>query len=191
MDWIPPKDKLRAYLYSFRKKRAFRKMDGLIYPDLTLTGGDCITIGKNSIIGKHVILSVWKKSARLAGFNNPSLVIGNGVDIGEYNHITAINRIEIGDGVLTGRWVTISDNNHGDTSYSTLQLRPIKRPVISSGPIIIEENVWIGDKATILGNVRIGEGSVIGSNAVVTKDVPPYSVVAGVPAQIIKNVHPH
>lgn len=58
--------------------------------------------------------------------------------------------------------------------------------MVSKGPVIIEDNVWIGDKATILANVTIGKGAVVAANSVVTKDVPAYSVVAGIPAKVIK-----
>jgi acetyltransferase-like isoleucine patch superfamily enzyme len=53
---------------------------------------------------------------------------------------------------------------------------------------VIEDNVWIGDKATILANVRIGRCSIVGANAVVTKDVPPYCIVGGNPARIIRKI---
>ena len=59
----------------------------------------------------------------------------------------------------------------------------------SKGPVIIGDNVWIGDKATILGGVTIGESVIIAANSVVTKDVPPYSVVAGIPAKVIKKMN--
>ena len=88
--------------------------------------------------------------------------------------------------VLIGRWVTISDNNHGYTDMLSLQKPPIEREWVSKGPVIIEDNVWIGDKATILANVTIGKGAVVAANSVVTKDVPAYSVVAGIPAKVIK-----
>ena len=58
---------------------------------------------------------------------------------------------------------------------------------MSKGDVIIGKNVWIGDKVTILPNVKIGDGVVIGANSVVTKDIPPCSVVAGNPAKIIKH----
>lgn len=67
-------------------------------------------------------------------------------------------------------------------------LPPLFRPLFSKGPVIIGKNVWIGDKATILPGVTIGDGSIIGANSVVTKDVPAYSVVAGNPAKIIKTI---
>ena len=66
---------------------------------------------------------------------------------------------------------------------------PLKRPIVSKGPVRIGDNVWIGDKATILPNVSIGNGAIIAANAVVTKDVPPYSVAAGNPAKIIKTFY--
>lgn len=88
---------------------------------------------------------------------------------------------------MTGKWVTITDNSHGDTDYNSLSIPPIKRPVTSKGPVFIGNNVWIGDKATILPGVTIGDGAVIAANAVVTKDVPPYSVVGGNPVRILKS----
>lgn len=110
------------------------------------------------------------------------LIIGDCCNFGEYNHLTAFKSIKIGNGVLTGRWVTISDNSHGETSLEHLKIPPAKRLIYSKGEIIIEDNVWIGDKATILVGVKIGE------NSVVTKDIPPYSVVVGNPVRIIKNI---
>ncbi|MBR4745404.1 MAG: hypothetical protein IK070_01685, partial [Clostridia bacterium] len=68
----------------------------------------------------------------------------------------ATNAIIIGDALLTGRWVTITDNSHGDTSIECLKLKPIARSIVSKGPVKIGNNVWIGDKATILPNVTIG-----------------------------------
>lgn len=152
-----------------------------------LVGGDCITIGSGCRFQKELYLTAWKNFA--GGSFIPEITIGNNVSFGAYNHITAVNKIVIGDGVLTGKWVTITDNSHGDTEYTTLQSLPKRRPLVSKGPVIIGDNVWIGDKATILPGVTIGEGVVIAANSVVTKDVPAYSVVAGIPAKVIKEVH--
>ena len=58
-----------------------------------------------------------------------------------------------------------------------------------SAPIVIEDNVWIGEYATILKGVTIGKGAVVASHAVVTKDVPPYTIVAGNPARVVKELH--
>ncbi len=141
-----------------------------------------ITIGEKVNFGDFCYLTTWPEYVQ----EKPTLKIGSHCSFGGFNHITCTNKIVIGNNVLTGRWVTISDNNHGNTSYEMLQMHPTERPIISKGPVIIEDDVWIGDKATILAGVHIGKGAVIAANAVVTKDVPAYGVVAGYPARIIK-----
>ena len=122
----------------------------------------------------------------MGGKDNPLLTIGSNCSFGAYNHITCANRVNIGDSLLTGKWVTITDNSHGETDRATLEMRPQKRPITSKGTVTIGNNIWIGDKATILPGVTIGDGAVIAANAVVTKDVPAYSVVGENPAKIIK-----
>lgn len=145
-----------------------------------LSGAECISIGKNTVFNDGIFLTAWKKH----GF--PVLNIGEHCSFGTNNHITCISRITIGNYCLTGKNVTITDNSHGETSVDNLTIPPCKRKVVSKGPVIIGNNVWIGDKATILPNVTIGDGAVIAANSVVTKDVPPLSVVAGNPAKVIK-----
>lgn len=151
-----------------------------------LKGTEYLTIGDGSHIQKNVYLTAWD-SYKNQKFT-PSIIIGKFCSIGAYNHITCINRIEIGDGLLTGKWVTITDNSHGNSDYGDLNLHPADRYLYSKGPVIIGNNVWIGDKATILPNVKIGDGVIIAANSVVTKDVPAYTVVAGNPAIIIKKL---
>ena len=91
---------------------------------------------------------------------------------------------------MLGKNVTISDNSHGHNDYSELKLQPIDRPLCSKGRVHIGKNVWIGDKATILPGVNVGAYSIIGSNSVVTKDIPPYSVACGNPARIVRQITP-
>ena len=135
-------------------------------------------------IGNHSILECWDKFAGKKF--SPILQIGKGVSIGEYTHITCISTITIGDGVLTGRFVLISDNNHGTPgNIEERIIPPVKRPLSSKRPITIEDNVWIGDRAIILGGVTIGKGAIIAANTVVTKNVPAGAVVAGNPGRII------
>lgn len=110
---------------------------------------------------------------------SPKLTNGSNCNFWAYNHITCTNEVTIGNNVLTGKWVTISDNSHGTTDEESLKTPPALRPIVSKGKVIIGNNVWIGDKATILAGVIIGDGAVIGVNTVVTKDVPSMSVVVG------------
>ena len=141
-----------------------------------------IHIGNNTSFGKDLFLTAWGGVSD----REANLSIGSNCSFGAYNHITCANKITIGDSLLTGKWVTITDNSHGETDKDTLGMRPQKRPITSKGPVVIGNNVWIGDKATILPGVTIGDGAVIAANAVVTKDVPAYSVVGGNPAKVIK-----
>jgi acetyltransferase-like isoleucine patch superfamily enzyme len=130
-------------------------------------------------------LTAWD-SSYIGGNNTPEITLGDGVSIGDESQVTAINKIIIGNGVLTGKKVLITDNSHGEVIRDQMDIAPLKRQVVSKGPVIIGDNVWIGEKATIVANVKIGQGSVIAANSVVTKDVPPYCVVAGCPAKIVK-----
>ena len=86
--------------------------------------------------------------------------------------------IEIGDDVLIGHQVVIATLNH--------DLDPAKRGNMTPAPVKIGNKVWIGAHATVLPGVTVGEGAVIAAGAVVTKDVPANTVVAGVPAKPIK-----
>ena len=115
--------------------------------------------------------------------------IGNDCMFGDDCHITAVNSIKIGCGLRTGKSILISDNSHGNSSnLKQLKMHPNLRPLYSKGPIVIGDNVWIGVKATILSGVHIGDGAIIGANAVVTHDVPPYSIAVGCPAKIIRQL---
>lgn len=142
-----------------------------------------VSVGNSSSIMSNCIIETYAIDGK-----RPELEIGNHVSIGEYSHIACTNKIVIGNGVLTGRFVLITDNSHGNLTEKEADITPLSRTIHSNGPVFIGDNVWIGDKATILPNVTIGKGSIIAANAVVTKDVPEYSVVAGVPARIIKTI---
>lgn len=175
-------------IYSRRLSRTFKSQKRFFchFPQKIL-GNNHISLGKDCFFGKNCIISAWEKYKNQ--HFTPTIQIGDDCEFGEYNHITAINKIIIGNSLLTGRWVTITDNSHGNTNIDSLKIRPVERQVFSKGPVKIGNNVWIGDKATILPNVTIGDGAVIAANAVVTKDVPAYTVVAGNPAKIIRTNH--
>lgn len=179
----------RMKLYGAIIRHSFKKCGkGVLFDGFTrLVGNQFISIGEKTKIGKYAVLTAYEKVGT-ATFC-PVIVIGSNCNIGQYSHITCINKIEIGNNVLTGRNVTITDNSHGNVSKEDLFLPPLKRKTVSKGPVIIGDRVWIGDKVTILPNVIIGEGCIIGANAVVTKNVPPYCVVGGNPARVIKNLN--
>jgi len=149
-----------------------------------LNGMKNISIGDRTSFSDYLYLTAW--SEYRGRKMNPILKIGKDCNFGAFTHITCSNKIILKNNILSGKWVTISDNNHGNTDFDSLLIHPLEREIVSKGSIVIEDDVWIGDKVTILSNVVIGKGAVIAANSVVTKNVPPYSVVAGNPAQIIK-----
>lgn len=177
-----------AKIYTGYKSFGFKSFGkSSIEPFTTeIVGKKNISIGNDSCLGKGIVMTAVENFKGQC--YNPTIIVGDNVSIGNYSHITAIDRIIIRDGVLTGQFVTITDNSHGIPDLSDANTAPTFRNLSSKGPVIIEENVWIGEKASIMPGVTVGRGSVVAANAVVTKDVPPYSLVAGVPAKIIKQI---
>ena len=160
----------------------------ICYPCCLQGGGQKnITIGDYTMIQGSSILGCWTKY-REQQFPEASIIIGNHCSIGEYNHITACNKIIIGDGLLTGRYVIISDNSHGGLSKEEAEIAPSKRDLKSKGEVFIGNNVWLGDKVAVLAGVHIGNNVIVAANAVVTKDIPDNCLVAGVPAKIVKKL---
>jgi len=114
-------------------------------------------------------------------FYVPELSIGKSTQIGDYCHITCAKRLTIGRDVLMGQGILISDNTHVYSDPTT----PIHSQGITSTPMSIGDGSWIGNHAAIIG-CSVGRHCVVGANAVVTRDVPDYCIVAGSPARIIK-----
>ena len=150
-------------------------------------GGKRVSIGNHTCISHHSLIGCWVKYRENESFS-PTIRIGDNCLIGAYCQISSIQNVVIGNGVLTGRFVYIGDNSHGGLSHEEANIPPQKRKLLSKGGITIGNNVWIGDKATILGGVTIGDNVIIGANSVVTHDVPSNSIAAGAPAQVIKHL---
>lgn len=158
------------------------------YP-LRLQGGGSqrIRIGERTSIQAYSVLGAWERYGQNEHYE-PEIIIGNDCNIGEFCHITVINKITIGDGLLTGRFVYIGDNAHGGLSWEEADTPPAKRHLKSKGEIRIGRNVWIGDKVTILGGVNIGDNVIIGAGSIVTHDIPSNSMAAGAPAKVVKQI---
>jgi acetyltransferase-like isoleucine patch superfamily enzyme len=156
----------------------------MIHYPVCLLGCKYISIGEKVGIGTRSVITAWDNYE--GDTFSPEITIGNNVWIGDESHITVINSVKIGNNVLMGKKITITDNSHGNNTLEEVNTAPNKRQLYSKGPVIIEDNVWIGDKATILPGVHIGYGAVIAANTVVTKDVPTMAIVGGNPARLIK-----
>lgn len=163
--------------------KSLGKDSSICYP-IVLHGGKYICIGNQTGLGKRGVLTAW--DCIMGEHYKPEISIGDNTSIGEDYHITATNKIIIGNNVLMGKKITITDNSHGKTDIESLIFPPSKRRAFSKGPVTIMDNVWIGDKATILPGVTIGFNAIIGANAVVTTNIPANCVAAGIPAKIVK-----
>lgn len=143
----------------------------------TLRGGQYISVGDNF----HCC-----RGGRIQAIDNyegehftPSISIGDNVSINMDAEISSINKIVIGNGVQIASNVLITDHFHGQIDHDILNVPPAKRKLFSKGPVIIGENVWIGFNVAILPGVTIGDNSIIGAGAVVTKNVPSNSIYIG------------
>ncbi|PAV31666.1 hypothetical protein CIL05_00080 [Virgibacillus profundi] len=113
--------------------------------------------------------------------NPENLSIGNNVSVHPFCYIDAVGEIIIGENVSIAHGTTILSSSH---NFQDLEV-PIKEQGLTFKQTIIEDNVWIGAKVTILFGTRLGSGIIIGANSVVTKDVNSNNIVAGSPAKII------
>lgn len=179
--------KLKKHFITNIIKKRFKKFGAgsLLSSDSVFKNLCYVEVGSNSTIGPRATITCYKQDKKN---KDPELIIFDNVTIGSDCHISCANKIEIGEGVLTGKYVLISDNSHGEINEILNNTMPIKRPVFSKGKINIKENVWIGDKVTILPGVTIGKNSIIGTGSIVTKDIPSYSVAVGSPAKTIKKL---
>lgn len=157
-----------------------------IGPRAYLRGLSNISIGEDFSCGE----GLWLEAVTRYGEQtfSPRLKIGNHVRISQWSHIACTNSIVIGDHVLIGSKVIITDHNHGHfgPGAGSPSVPPAQRPLERDRFVIIGANVWLGDGVVVCPGVTFGEGSVAGANAVVTTDVAPYTLVAGVPAKPIR-----
>lgn len=136
--------------------------------------GDNVTIGRNVMIRPSSYYGV--------GNIGDGLLIGNNSSIGPASYIGCAGKISIGNDVMIGPRVSFFAENHNFDSDNI----SIKSQGVTNKGIIVNDNCWIGSGAILLDGVEIGDGSVIAAGAIVTKSFPKNSVLAGVPAKIIK-----
>lgn len=209
-DWIPidvllEEIWLRGWMAirGILNRGRFKKTSGILFlgRDVKLRASRRICLGRNVSIHNHVFLDGFCQRGVIIGDNvtirefsiiectgvlrapGEELVIGNNVGISQHAFIGVRGKVTIGNNVMFGPYVTIYAANHNYTDPNQL--------IISQGEnrkgIEIGDDCWLGTGCKILDGVKVGKGSIIAAGAVVTKDVPPYSIVAGVPAKVIKN----
>lgn len=120
---------------------------------------------------------------------SPLLQIGDNVQINDYVHVAVAQSVTIGSRVLIASKVFISDHDHGCYGGQEGQDSPLTPPAerkLRCSPVVIEDDVWIGEFVAVLLGVTIGRGSIIGAHSTVRDDIPPYSIAVGSPARIVK-----
>lgn len=139
-----------------------------------------IEIGDNTLVMHHAELHVYN----FRDIPHSGITVGRNSLIGEFNVIRGQGGVTIGDRVYTSPFVQIVAVDHVYDDPS----RPFVEQGITAQGIVIEDDVWIGAGAIITDGVHIGRGAVVGAGAVVTQDVAPHTVVAGVPARVVRDL---
>ncbi len=143
--------------------------------------------GAEIIVGPNAEVSIGRYVRLMRDFTGHfygKVTIGNNVYFNRGCYISAHESVTIGSNCLFGEQVSIHDENH----VPGRDTNPIDTRGYVTAPVVIGNNVWIGAKVTILQGVRIGDNAVIGANAVVTRDVPAYSIAVGIPARVIREI---
>lgn len=183
---IPNRIKLRYKYEQFKEfAEGGENLNLCVRANCIADGPGRITIGKNCRV-----------YGTIQSQGDGKITIGDYCVISERCVVGAVEQITFGNCVGISNHVHIFDNNNHPTSPN------VRRKMFMDGfegeawrwthaeskPIVIEDNVWVGEYAAILKGVTIGTGSIVASHAVVTKDVPPYSIVAGNPARVVKTI---
>ena len=175
-------ESLLSIPYGWMYRVAFQHIGAgsFVSPFIQSVGLDCISLGSRSRISRNSRLLALKGYG--AQLFTPQITIGNNVSVGFGCTLSCVNRLDIGHDVTIGDNVYIADSHH---DYINPVLSVLGQPLLV-GNISIGQGAWIGYGAFVAGDVSIGEHAVIGANSVVTRSVAAYTVVAGVPAKLIK-----
>ena len=160
----------------------------LFFPKARFVRRPVYVRGKKSLVYKNGLTLGYNCRFDLPG-DKKTLFIGENCEIGDNVHIVAHEKVVIGNNVLMASKIFISDTSHGiynnDDLNSAPNIQPKKRKLFTK-PILIGNNVWIGENVCVLCGVTIGNGCIIGANSLVNHDVKENSVVVGIPARVIK-----
>jgi acetyltransferase-like isoleucine patch superfamily enzyme len=197
--WLRTQQVVRGFLIRPR----FARSNGLVFAGrrVSIKHGRHIRVGSSLILGDEVVLDGLSMEGITIGHNvtivrgailmctgviarpGVGIRIGDRTGIGDHCFIGGQGGVEIGDDVLFGPGVSVFSENHRFDQAGVL----IRRQGEERAPVVIESDCWIGAGSTVLAGVRIGRGSVVGAGTLVTKDVPPESVVVGVPGRVVRS----
>lgn len=169
-----------TYISNIIKYKSFG-YNSIIYCPMIINNKDCISIGNNVVFREGLRMDAIKK------MNNqqysPQIIIEDNVHAEQGCQIFATNKVHIKKNVTLSSYVFITDSEH---EYTKVYEESILKQGLRTGKTIIDEEAFLGIGVRVIKAVHIGKHAVIGANAVVTGDIPPYSVATGVPARVIK-----
>lgn len=171
---------LLIYVYYIPTRLRFRQLGKgarLFYPG-RFENPQFIEIRDNAILRNYA----WVQALQIFPGVTPSVTIGEGSNVNRFSHIVATHKVQIGRKCGIADNVFIADTTH---SYEDINIPEKEQPLKFLGEVIIGDSSWIGRNVSILG-AQIGKHCVIGTNTVVTKNIPDYCVVVGNPCKIIK-----
>jgi len=174
---------IKEMFRKFRLRKTIHSCDGCFFigKNVIVLNPQCVYLAHNAGINDNCFVGPLTSYAGDVFY--PKIEIGENSWLGKNCSVAAINSVTIGKNVLFAGGVHITDHSHG---YTEIDKPVALQPLTSKGPVSIEDECWLGFGCEILSGVRVGKHSVVAARSVVTKDVPPYSVVAGNPARIVK-----
>ncbi len=162
--------------------RSFGERTRIGWPN-TFINPQCIELGNRVQIAPYCRVEAVTEYGHSQQRFSPHIKIGDGVSIEMFCHIGANHRVEIGPDVMIAGHVFISDHQH---RFDVIDLPVSQSPLTEDGEVIIGAGSFIGEGAIILPNVHLGKHCVVGANSVVNGDFPDGSVLAGVPARLLR-----
>lgn len=172
-------------IYAAWIRREFKSVGSYrVFSPLRLNGAEYIELGYNVILKGPLRLEAYDEYK--GQHFMPRIYIGDNAVIQAYTHIGCINEVRIGKYSTVAERCFIIDHMHGESSLEHLKMHTYSRPLYSKGKVCIGDCVQIGEGCVIMPGVTIGDHCIIGSNSVVTKDIPSYSIAAGNPARVLK-----
>lgn len=175
---------MRKYFFSNRAQAEFRKVYHVNLPETIVSSEQGLTLGIYSNLHAPILEDIEGQYTTVGAYTYSFSELRN-IRVGNYCSIGA--DILFSPGVHPTSWFTCHPFFEGNDAYPFQPFtNPTKKCHLAPAPIHVGHDVWIGLRAIIMAGLSIGNGAVIGSGAVVTKDVPPYAIVGGVPARVIR-----
>lgn len=168
--------------FKIRTSFTYREARIIRFP-IDIRGKKYIKVSKGFTTGVGCRIEAYPEN------NQATLFFGENFQMNDYVHITAMEKVQIGNNVLFASKIYVSDCSHGSYAGDENDSPPTSIPhdrKLFSKPVIIEDNVWLGEFVSVLPGVTIGKGTIVGANSVVSKSLPSNVIAVGSPAKPIK-----